>query len=508
MKMKRILIVGAGFGGLAAGAELSRAGLDVTVLEAHIYPGGCAGTFYHKGYRFDAGATLAGGFAPDAPMDRLARHFGIDWEEHPTSMAMQIHMPDESTITRWTDPQRWESEREAQFGNQSEPFWRWQESTADALWDFALRLPPWPPQSFNDLLHLMKSGSASIGELLKIAPDALRSVSSHLRHAPEKLRLFLDAQLLISAQTTSVSANALYSAAALDLARQGVAHVPDGIGGMADKLVKTIRNYGGQVHFRQEVTRISKKRGGSYLVETKRGDTDTADFVIFNLPPWNISSLLSGSIPSRLSRLPEKPRHGWGAFMAYVGLDASFIPDDLALHHQVLLKEPLGEGNSIFLSLSPSWDQRRAPGGSRALTISTHTNLQPWWALYESDRTGYETRKNKYIDRILSLAERVIPGIRQGADLIMPGTPVTFQQFTRRAWGWVGGFPQTNLFQAWGPRLAPGLWMVGDTIFPGQSVPAVMLGGIRVAQTIIAEGVSAPHAFRATHKIQVQDAGN
>ena len=194
--------------------------------------------------------------------------------------------------------------------------------------------------------------------------------------------------------------------------------------------------------------------------------------------------------------------------MAYIGLDACFIPDDLALHHQVLLKEPLGEGNSIFLSLSPSWDQRRAPGGSRALTISTHTNLQPWWALYESDRTGYETRKNKYIDRILSLAERVIPGIRQGADLIMPGTPVTFQQFTRRAWGWVGGFPQTNLFQAWGPRLAPGLWMVGDTIFPGQSVPAVMLGGMRVAQTIIAEGVSAPHAFRATHKIQVQDAGN
>jgi phytoene dehydrogenase-like protein len=44
--MKRILIIGAGFGGLAAGADLSRAGLDVTVLEAHIYPGGCAaGTF-------------------------------------------------------------------------------------------------------------------------------------------------------------------------------------------------------------------------------------------------------------------------------------------------------------------------------------------------------------------------------------------------------------------------------------------------------------------------------
>jgi phytoene dehydrogenase-like protein len=67
--MKRILIVGAGFGGLAAAAELSTLGFEVTVLEAHIYPGGSAGTFFHQGYQFDAGATLAGGFAPGAVMD-------------------------------------------------------------------------------------------------------------------------------------------------------------------------------------------------------------------------------------------------------------------------------------------------------------------------------------------------------------------------------------------------------------------------------------------------------
>jgi hypothetical protein len=54
---------------------------------------------------------------------------------------------------------------------------------------------------------------------------------------------------------------------------------------------------------------------------------------------------------------------------------------------------------------------------------------------------------------------------------------VTFQRFTRRAWGWVGGFPQTSLFRAWGPCLAPGLWLVGDSIFPSQSVPAVALAG-------------------------------
>jgi hypothetical protein len=51
----------------------------------------------------------------------------------------------------------------------------------------------------------------------------------------------------------------------------------------------------------------------------------------------------------------------------------------------------------------------------------------------------------------------------------------------------VGGFPQTSLFRAWGPRLAPGLWMVGDSIFPGQSTAAVALGGLRVAGALLAE---------------------
>ncbi|MCB0132713.1 MAG: FAD-dependent oxidoreductase, partial [Caldilineaceae bacterium] len=37
-----IVVIGAGVGGLTTAARLAKAGLNVTVLEAHIYPGGCA----------------------------------------------------------------------------------------------------------------------------------------------------------------------------------------------------------------------------------------------------------------------------------------------------------------------------------------------------------------------------------------------------------------------------------------------------------------------------------
>jgi phytoene dehydrogenase-like protein len=168
-------------------------------------------------------------------------------------------------------------------------------------------------------------------------------------------------------------------------------------------------------------------------------------------------------------------------------MDGRGIQEGLPLHHQVIRGRPIGEGNTVFLSLSPEWDGTRAPAGKRALTISTHTELDSWWSLYQDDRTAYHALEARITDSLLSTAEKVIPGLREAAELILPGTPLTFQRFTSREMGWVGGFQQTSLLQNLGPRLGRDLWLVGDSIFPGQSVAAAALGGMRVAGTILGE---------------------
>jgi len=491
--VNRIIVIGGGIGGLTTAALLAKAGLDVTVLEAHIYPGGCAGTFFHQGYRFDAGATLAAGFDANGGMTRLGELLGIAWPVEPAETAMAVHLPDGAVVTRWTDPERWQAERRAAFGDAGETFWRWQERTADLLWRAALDGIPWPPQGLADLQRLAATGLDIAGRdpwrLPGIALDAVRPAAARLVGLSAQLRRYVDGQLLISAQVTADRANALYAAAALDMPRRGVVHVRGGIGKLAEALVTAVRRHGGEVLFRQRATRVCVRDGQPMVVETNKDAGFEADAVIFNLPPWDATALIDAgrtaeaAITSRTSPLPAD---AWGAFVVYAGVDEGIIAAGAPLHHQVLVREPLGEGNSVFLSLSLPGDVLRAPTGCRALTISTHTRLGSWWTLFASDRPAYEARKAEYTDRTLTAAEIALPGLRGALKLLLPGTPVTFQRFTHRSRGWVGGFPQTSLFQARGPRFGPHLWLVGDSIFPGQSVLATALGGMRVARAILA----------------------
>lgn len=474
------VIIGAGMGGLTAAALLLKHGMRVTVLEAHIYPGGSAGTFFHQGYRFDAGATLAGGFAPGAPHARIAEWLGIEWPIQPTDPAWVVVLGDR-TVTQWSDRDQWRAERQVQFPG-SESFWQAQEWLADQAWQVSAGDFPFPPQSLHDLASLLR---ALTPQMLAAAPFGLRRMVHLLpRHADRLLYAFVDAQLIISAQTTARYANALYGSAALDLPRRGVNQVRGGIGGLAQTLADWIVNHGGQILYRQPVERIITRNGRAIGVRTAKGLTLEADGVVANLTPWGLARVLGDEAPLRLRREIQHRPPGWGAFTLYLGLQADLLSDLRADHYQVVVDpaQPMGEGNSVFISLSAADDPQRAPAGMRAATLSTHTRVQDWWTTDDD----YASRREAYTQLLLRAAEMVIPGIRAAVRFQLPGTPKSFEYFTRRPMGMVGGFAQTSLLRARGPWSGlPNAWLVGDSVFPGQSTAGVTLGAIRVVVDIL-----------------------
>lgn len=184
----------------------------------------------------------------------------------------------------------------------------------------------------------------------------------------------------------------------------------------------------------------------------------------------------------RLKRLPEDY---WGAFMLYLGVESSLFPEEFPLHHQIIKNTPLGEGNSVFVSISLNWDKSRAPAGLRAVTISTHSRLDTWWDLKDINDQTYKDQKKIMTEKVLDTVELVLPNFRNSIKLLLSGSPITFKSFTGREQGWVGGFPQTSLIKTFSPRIAKNIWLVGDSIFPGQSTAAVALGGLRVGNKIL-----------------------
>lgn len=483
--MSRIVVIGAGIGGLTAAALCAQAGYEVTVLEGQVYPGGSAGTFFHKGYRFEAGATVAGGFQPNGPHYVVGQKLGIDWKVHLHEPAWTVHLPDrEVRLTRDN------ADVLANFPR-SRFFWDEQSALADLGWSLSAQGLPWPPTSTAEWGQLIGVGLRNFPRDLRMIPFALGTAYQWLAvrglaNDPAFVR-FIDAQLLISSQTTSRRANAIYSATALDLARQGVYHVERGIGGIAEQLVEKIRSLGGVVRYRQKATRITVEHDRVTGVQTKKGDTFPADFVLANLTPWSLDGLLAESSPAQIKREIAGRKPGWGAFVLHLGLRADALPADTPDHHQIIteMSGPLGETRSIFISMSPLWDASRAPTGMRAVTITTHTDVNSWWEVLKRDPAAYEARKAEYADRMLTNIDRVLPGFRAGVGVMLPGTPVTYEFYTGRHLGMVGGFPQTSLFKARSPLTGiANLRLVGDSVFPGQSTAGVSLGALRVVEDV------------------------
>ena len=486
-----VLVIGAGVGGLSAAALLAQEGYRVTVLEAQTYPGGSASSYSHKGFIFESGATVAGGFQPNGPHHLIAQKLGITWNVHQHDPAWVVHLPNHC-VALTQDHQDVLTNFPA-----SRRFWEQQSTLADLAWRMSAQGLPWPPRDLAELMQLLRVALANFPADLRLARPALTTVGQWLNrlalHDHASFVRFLDSTLLISAQTTTAFCNALYGATALDLSRQGVYHVQGGIGGIAQTLVDKVRVLGGEVLYRRFVTRIAVEGGRVTGVYAKNGrrvrreDFYPADFVIANSTPWSLEALLGDAAPPRLRAEVARRSSTWGAFVLHLGLDASRIPADWPDHHQLIetVDGPLGEGHTAFLSMSPTWDHSRAPQGQRAATISTHTRIQDWYELLQLDENAYYARKEAYAARILALVDRYLPGFSQAVTLTLPGTPVTYEFYTLRQRGMVGGFPQTSLFKARSPRTGiPNLRLVGDSIFPGQSTAGVTLGAIRVAQDV------------------------
>ena len=477
-----VVVIGAGFGGLGAALALAERGARVTVCEALTYPGGCASTFTRKGVRYEAGATLFSGMAPGQLFGDWISRFElpvvVDWidpvvETRAPGLSLPVDRDRAAFVERLCALPGAPATALRRFFAQ-------QKAYADTLWELFDQPALLPPVSFGSVLQHI----GRIPRYAPLLPLLLRPLSSlagrHGLAGFEPFQTWLSGVCQITVQCPPDEAETAFAVAAMDYCWRGTGHIRGGIGSLADGLVTAIGRAGGEVRFANRVSAL-RRDGGSWVVETRAGPV-VADAVVANLLPGDLARLLGGH---KALEARQKPvAEGWGAVMLYRVVRG----EDGPAHHLDLTLDraaPLVDGNHVFVSVGSTEDERGAPPGCRVLTASTHVSLAE---LRAGDAAGTVARIQQHMRHTIDvLAPEVNDVVSE-----MTASPRTFQRFVRRAEGAVGGVPRRSGLAAWS-QLGPvsperGLWLVGDSVFPGQSTFAAALGGVRVAEAIAREG--------------------
>lgn len=484
-----VLVVGAGFGGLATALRLAERGHRVTLCEALRYPGGCASTFSRRGHRFEAGATLFSGFGPGQLFDRWIRRYGIDVELDWLDPVVALRA---GNVTLAVPPDRGDFvERICALPGapaaRVRAFFAEQRRVANTLWalfDDPRLLPPFGARGL--WAHLRRT-PRYVPLLAWVGRPLTAVLHKHGLADWSPLRVWLDGLCQITVQCSAAEAEAPFALATMDYYFRGTAHVRHGIGALATGLTDALTRLGAEVRFSSRVKGLQPIPGG-WRAET-RGGPITARRVALNLIPQAARRLLGWPEGANrgLDRRAAAVADGWGAAMLYLAAEPPPGAPDKPQHLQCVLdpSRPLQEGNHIFCSISGAADRGRAPGRQRTLTVSTHVPMATLRALPEAEQGAYIERIQHAMRA--TLAARA-PEWSAGVRYAETASPRTFERFTGRDGGLVGGIPRRVGLRHYldlVPRaVAPGLHLVGDSVFPGQSTLATAVGGWKLAERL------------------------
>ena len=478
------IIIGSGMGGMSAGAMLAKDGYKVLILEAAAVPGGCSSSYYRKGFTFESGATTLIGFDENQPLWKLENETGIQIPREEISPSMTVRLNGEEII-RYKDREEWIAEAGRVFGNPSaqRAFWEEALKVSDTVWDVSLKNPFFPPQNITDWGRLAISNSPLDVWVLPYAIQSVEDVMRKFGVDTPKFRRFVDEQLMITAQSKSEDTPFLFGAAGLTYTNYSNFYVSGGLLEMINSIRVFVQKKSGALHTKEAVTQISKKEG-EFIVQTKKGNSYQAPVVVSNIPIWNMKDITSGEMKTYFEEESKDFDEAWGAITLGIATTDTY-PEDLSLHHQLHLDEsetvPFTKSDSIFVSMSKRGDSERAPEGKRTLNISCHTSPEYWFSL----NGDYESAKKQTEEFIVEALKQKLPGFSNAEILtIHTATPITWQNWVYRKKGRVGGIPQSmaRSLLKWTPNQTPfsGLYLVGDTTYPGQGIPGVTLSGINV----------------------------
>jgi phytoene desaturase len=472
------IVIGSGFGGLAAAVRLGARGYRVTVLEKLDAPGGRAYVFRQDGFTFDAGPTIVTApFLFEELWQLCGKNLADDIELRAMKPFYRIRFDDGATFDCCADPAEMRREVERFAPQDADGYDRFMAASKDIC-----------KVAFEDLGHVpftsWKDMAAVVPDLVRL--QGFRSVyslvSKYVRDP--RMRVVLSFHPLLIGGNPFI-ASSFYCLISHLERHWGVHFAMGGTGQLAVGLAKLIEGQGNTVRYSAEVQSILVKKGKTTGVRLASGEEIAADIVVSDADvAWTYRNLLA-DVPRKrwTDGKVERSRYSMGLFVWYFGTRRQYPG---VQHHTILLgprykellkdifdHKVLADDFSLYLHRPTATDPSLAPPGCDTFyVLSPVPNL-----LSDIDWREQAEPYRKLLAKYLS--ESILPGFEEEIVTSRVATPQDFRDRLLSYRGAGFSLEPVLLQSAWfrphnKSEEVDGLYIVGAGTHPGAGLPGVL----------------------------------
>lgn len=423
MKNNRVVIIGAGLGGLQCGYILAKNGYDVTVLEQERVVGGCLQSFARRGTLFDTGFHYVGALGEGEALNRLFTYFdlmSLPWKK------LDADCFDEIVI-----------------GDKSYPYAMGHNNFYNRLVEYF----PHEREGLKNYIALLKRVGDHIFDNLKLKEGEKSLSNTYFAQSAYKFLTETIQDPILRQVLSGASLKMELKADSLPL--YTFAQINDSfirsswrlMGGgqqLVDKLAHSIERMGGSVITATAVISIVEKDGRVVGVRADNGNFYEADWVISNVhPALTVSLVEEGSMMRPIYRRRIKSlENTFGMFTANILLKKDTVPyinKNIFVHKADtdMWNVRFDRTESVLVSMPAQPDDVTYTPSIDLLSPMSWQEVVKW-ADKPAGRRGedYVTFKQAKTEQCLQLIEHRLPHLRDAIEHIYTSTPLTYHNYT------------------------------------------------------------------------------
>lgn len=498
--MNRVVVIGAGIGGLVAAAEAARAGFDVTLIEKEMQPGGKIRTLEAGRLAIDAGPTV---FTMKPVFDDLFTRHGQNFDAVVKTEKLDIlarhFWPDGSRLDLFADKARTIDAVAAFAGAQSaKEFAAFHDEAAGLYRLLAGKFIFSDMKSVGGMIAAL--GPSGLLQLARLGPFATLWQRLGHRFSDSRLRQLFGRYATYSGGSPFASAATLMLIA--DVEMQGVWRIHGGMVQLANAVARLAEGQGARLRFGTGVAAIDIANGRARGVRLTNGERIEADRIIYN---GDVAALADGLLgdDARASGVNMPPKRRSLSAMTWCAA-APWLGEALSHHNVFFDADYKSEFDDVFgarrLPQKPTLylcaqDRGNTPGKPERERVFMLVNAPADGDAGPLPETQIRRAEKKIAAHLAGIgvtlddAEIVRAGPQEFAHLF-PGTGGAL--YGQAPHGWV-----RSISRGAARSSIEGLYRCGGSVHPGAGVPMAALSGLRAASALIADCASTRRSSRA-----------